>query len=54
MVYLMMNTVNIKDVNNVIRNIEELETSIGFGVKENTVKPFNEGVKSEIDSSDAI
>jgi len=43
--------VNIKDVNNVIRNIEELETSIGFGIKENIAKPFNEGVKSEIDSS---
>tara|TARA_B100000073_G_scaffold136780_1_gene112300 strand:- start:500 stop:1276 length:777 start_codon:yes stop_codon:yes gene_type:complete len=43
--------VMIKDVNEVVKNIDELETSLGFGMKENNAKPFNKGVKSEIDSS---
>ena len=43
--------VMIENVNEVIKNIDELETSLGFGIKENKAKPFNKGVKSEIDSS---
>ena len=43
--------VMINDVNKIVKNIDELETSLGFGIKENNAKPFNKGVKSEIDSS---
>ena len=42
--------VMIEDVDDIVKNIHELETSIGLGTKVNTAKPFNKGVKSEIDS----